>query len=267
MAAASCVCLPHLLLFLGLVSPGIGSYVVELDDRFAHLKEQGSWLVEFYAPWCGYCRKLEPVYEEVAKTLHGSSINVAKLDATVYSGISREYGVRGFPTIKFIKGKKVINYEGDRTAQDIIQFAQKASGPAVRELTSGEELRKVQRERPVFFLLVQKSGEIDTLKDHYDKAADMMLTKAYFYSIDDNQLPKSIKINAPAISVFKDGRHFEYEVPDDVAASNISDWVSQEQFPAFIQITRTNIHEIGGTGRSIVFVVFAESSKKSEHNH
>ncbi len=37
----------------------------ELDTRLA----QGSWLLEFYAPWCGYCKRLEPVFEDVAKTL------------------------------------------------------------------------------------------------------------------------------------------------------------------------------------------------------
>jgi thiol-disulfide isomerase/thioredoxin len=41
--------------------------------------------LKFYAPWCGYCRKLEPIWEDVAKTLYGSSINVAKVDATIYT--------------------------------------------------------------------------------------------------------------------------------------------------------------------------------------
>ena len=37
----------------------------DLDTRLA----QGAWLLEFYAPWCGYCKRLEPVYEEVAQAL------------------------------------------------------------------------------------------------------------------------------------------------------------------------------------------------------
>merc|ERR1719168_455880 len=56
-------------------------------------------LVEFYAPWCGHCKKLEPVYREVAKKLEGvSSLIIAKIDATAndVEGVD----VEGFPTIK-----------------------------------------------------------------------------------------------------------------------------------------------------------------------
>ena len=44
---------------------------------------------QFYAPWCGYCKKLEPIWAEVGRTLHGSSIIVAKLDATRFSGMEK----------------------------------------------------------------------------------------------------------------------------------------------------------------------------------
>ena len=43
-------------------------------------------MFQFYAPWCGYCKKLEPVWMEVGRTFQGSSIRVAKLDATRFSG-------------------------------------------------------------------------------------------------------------------------------------------------------------------------------------
>ena len=56
-------------------------------------------LVEFYAPWCGHCKKLEPVYRDVAKRLEGvSTLVIAKIDATAndVEGVD----VEGFPTIK-----------------------------------------------------------------------------------------------------------------------------------------------------------------------
>ena len=57
---------------------------------------------QFYAPWCGHCRKLEPTYHQVYLTLRqqSSPVRVAKIDATRYSGVSSEFDVRGFPTIK-----------------------------------------------------------------------------------------------------------------------------------------------------------------------
>jgi thiol-disulfide isomerase/thioredoxin len=55
-----------------------------IDDTLS----KGTWLLEFYAPWCGYCRQFEPVYEQIAKELKtsGSGVQVAKLNAAIYKG-------------------------------------------------------------------------------------------------------------------------------------------------------------------------------------
>jgi len=59
-------------------------------------------LVEFYAPWCGHCKHLAPVYEKVAATFKNEpECIVANIDADHYKGISSKYGVSGFPTLKF----------------------------------------------------------------------------------------------------------------------------------------------------------------------
>ncbi|KAK3746383.1 hypothetical protein QZH41_018215, partial [Actinostola sp. cb2023] len=224
----------------------------------------------FYAPWCGYCRKLEPIWENVARTLHGSSITVAKLDATVYNDISKDYNVRGFPTIKFIKGDIVLTYSGDRTFEDIVEFAEKAGGPAVKELTSGEQLRTVQRDRTVFFLLVQSSTNDELsvhLKDIFYRAAEKRITEAYFYIILENQLPKAVKLKSPMITVFKDGSNFPFElVSKEVTVDNTTDWIDQEKFGAFMQIIRANVRDITMTGRAMVIAVFAEDNQKKKLN-
>merc|ERR1712050_130277 len=55
-------------------------------------------LVEFYAPWCGHCKKLEPVYSQVARKLEKiDTVIVAKIDAT--SNDVEGVDVEGFPTI------------------------------------------------------------------------------------------------------------------------------------------------------------------------
>jgi protein disulfide-isomerase-like protein len=59
-------------------------------------------LVEFYAPWCGHCKSLAPVYEKVAEHLADeSSVVVAKLDADKWKDLGQRFDVKGFPTIKF----------------------------------------------------------------------------------------------------------------------------------------------------------------------
>jgi len=84
-------------------------------------------LVEFYAPWCGHCKKLTPIYEELG-TLFKSKSNVviAKIDATA-NDVSPSFNVRGFPTLKFFPAtnKKPIDYEGDRSLEDLKSFVEK----------------------------------------------------------------------------------------------------------------------------------------------
>jgi len=88
-------------------------------------------LVEFYAPWCGHCKRLEPVYEKVAKTFENEKkCVVAKVDADSEKDLGSKYEVSGFPTIKFFsKGNKAgEEYNGGRSEQDFVDFLNKRCG-------------------------------------------------------------------------------------------------------------------------------------------
>ncbi|OFY94057.1 MAG: thioredoxin [Bacteroidetes bacterium RIFCSPLOWO2_12_FULL_31_6] len=65
-------------------------------------------LIDFWAVWCGPCRMVGPVVEEIAKEYEGKAI-VGKVDVDSNPGIASKYGIRNIPTILFIKNGEVVD--------------------------------------------------------------------------------------------------------------------------------------------------------------
>ncbi|XP_071018724.1 protein disulfide-isomerase A6-like [Oncorhynchus clarkii lewisi] len=128
--------------------------VVELtDDNFDRLVlDSGEvWLVEFFAPWCGHCKSLEPEWAAAASAVKEQTkdkVHLGAVDATVHQGLASRYGVRGFPTIKiFKKGEEPEDYQGGRTRGDIIAraldlFSDNAAPPELLEILNADVLKK-----------------------------------------------------------------------------------------------------------------------------
>merc|ERR1711899_61907 len=100
-------------------------------DTFAHyVQPLDLIMVEFYAPWCGHCKKLEPHYKQASETLKKDGIHLAKVDASKEAELAKEHMVQGFPTLTvFKKGVKFEDYSGERTADAIIAYMKKLADP------------------------------------------------------------------------------------------------------------------------------------------
>ncbi|XP_054819499.1 protein disulfide isomerase-like 2-3 [Prosopis cineraria] len=124
---------------------------VELNSRNFDelvLKSKELWIVEFFAPWCGHCKKLAPEWKKAANNLQGK-VKLGHVDCDAEKSLMSRFNVQGFPTILVFGADKdiPIPYEGARTASAIESFAldqleTNIAPPEVTELTGPDVLEE-----------------------------------------------------------------------------------------------------------------------------
>lgn len=158
------------------------------------------WILEFYAPWCGHCKKLAPLYESAAKELKGYSfpsksqthntVKLGAMDVTENKEVGDAFEVKSFPTIKVLRaGSKSASdaedYKGGRSHDAIVKAAKALCRPivpalAAEQLTSKQIFGKCLAAR-------ERDGEEAAADDHGLSSGDWCVVVFVPHILDSNK--------------------------------------------------------------------------------
>jgi protein disulfide isomerase family A protein 3 len=155
-------------------------------------------LVEFYAPWCGHCKKLAPEYEKAATKLKSNDppIALAKVDcvADESKDVCSRFGVSGYPTLKIFRGGDTANpedYNGPREANGIVNFMKARSGPASKELSSVTDFETFKTKTDDTMIIGFFKDSSSALGKEFLKAANALRENFEFAHTYDAEVAKA----------------------------------------------------------------------------
>lgn len=100
----------------------------QLEALISPIADEGPTFVKYYAPWCSHCKRLAPVWTELAQRLkHRVNVVEFNCDASYNKAMCRKQGITGYPTLIFHQGGEKAEYNGGRSLSQLEAFANKAA--------------------------------------------------------------------------------------------------------------------------------------------
>lgn len=232
--------------------------VLDQNNFDEALEAQPDLLVEFYAPWCGHCKKLAPEYSKAAAILKAREppIRIAKVDATENTDLAGKYGVKGYPSLKYFVEKNPTDYTGGRTESEIVSWVVKKAGPSY-SLVNSAELKELIDKSPVVLVLFAESATPE-----FEKASKSIDKVECVVSNDPSAL-EAFQAKSDQLVLFKnfDDRKAVYEGKVNVSA--IVSWVTESKRPSVMPFNDETIEHIFRNSNPALFIFRNEAEGQS----
>jgi len=219
--------------------------LVLTDDNFQEaIDAHEHILVEFYAPWCGHCKSLAPEYAKAAGKLAeaGSPIMLAKVDATEQKKIAETHEVRGYPTLKFFKKGRAMDYMGGRTADTIVSWLEKKTGPPAAALATEDEAKKFIEDNKVAVIGFFKDQDSAEAKNFLEVAGTMDDVK--FAITSEAAVFTANKVEKDGVVLFKAFDEGRNDYDGAAEADALSAFITANSLPLVIEFNHDTAQKI-----------------------
>ena len=224
------------------------------DSNFEEaLTLQPNLLVEFYAPWCGHCKKLAPEYSKAAQRLlkNNPPVRIAKVDATENSGLAQRFNIEGYPTLKYFVEKSPTEYGGGRTEDSIVSFILKKVNPSVTVLDCACDLdKRIEENKITAVLLAQKESPEAAVFEAVSKKIDQVV---FLLVISTDALEK-YSVTDPFLILFKQFDDKRVDFSGKFTESEITDFIKENSIPLVIPFDEAAIQLIFRDSNPVIFL-------------
>ncbi|XP_049750142.1 protein disulfide-isomerase A4 isoform X1 [Elephas maximus indicus] len=221
--------------------PPEATLVLTAENFDSVVDEADIILVEFYAPWCGHCKKLAPEYEKAAKELSRRSppIPLAKVDAIAETDLAQRFSVSGYPTLKIFRRGKPFDYNGPREKYGIVNYMVEQAGPPSKAVVALKQVQEFLKDGDDVIIIGLFQGESDPAYQQYQEAANSLREDYKFHHTFSAEIAKFLKVTPGKLVVMQPERfqsRFEpkshvMDVQGSTEALVIRDHVVQHALP------------------------------------
>lgn len=235
--------------------------LVLTDANFDEVVQKNEFLlVEFYAPWCGHCKKLTPEYAKAAKILRQDNLYIGKLDATEQKEVAKRFEIGGYPTLKFFIKGEPIDFEGGRTSSEIVSWVRKKTGPASKQYSTVAELDSFQSSSEVAVVFFGDSSS--SLFSVYESTA-----KGYddisFGHISTEESRTHFKAAQDSVVIFKKFDEGRNDLSSVFTAETLKAFIDGNSTPTVMKFDEKCAQHIFGKASPAIFLYRDKNSEST----
>ncbi|KAF8509427.1 thioredoxin-like protein [Hysterangium stoloniferum] len=233
--------------------PNPKGQVLSLDySTFPETIDQGPTFVKFFAPWCGHCKKLAPIWAQFAFQMQ-EKVTVAEVNCDDHKVLCKMQKIQGYPTIFFYQHGRTHDYTGRRTLEALEAFVDAALAPPLATITLPDLKSVVEQDEVVYVLIHDKLDE--NIRDNVEEASQPLHGSPKIFSMQHSadllsavSLPLTQPL--PALVSLKDhSLEADHQLVLSSASTqdNIWNWLLKHSLPSSTPLAAENFAKVMGS--------------------